>query len=112
MKKKNDEITLEDIHTAAALMGPFQDDKGRHWRGLELKEVRDTQYPKTKAIVLKKTKWAEEFMQLYLGRHILMEPHDLVRNLDELRDQIKARIKQSSSHYVEERKKGGDDAGA
>lgn len=104
MKKRfteqDGEMVLEDAHMAAALQGPFWDDKGKEWQGLEFLRVQDTEFDDTKEIVFRKDEHTDEIVQLYLNRLIRVEPHTYANNLAELRDLIKSRIKETSSHNV------------
>ena len=114
MKKRYDEtdgeIVFEDVSMAAALMTDYFDEKGEKHKGLEFLRVQDTPFPDTKEVVLKKDDSFTEIIQLYFNKRIRVEPHDYLNKIGELKDLIKARIKQTTSHYVEERKKGGEDA--
>ena len=113
MKKRYDatdgEIVFEDVSMAAALMMDYFDEKGEKHKGLEFLRVQDTPFPDTKEVVLKKDDSFTEIIQLYFNKRIRVEPHDYLNKIGELKDLIKARIKQTGSYYVEERKKGGGD---
>ena len=108
MKKRYDttdgEIVFEDVSMAAALMMDYFDEKGEKHKGLEFLRVQDTPFPDTKEIVLKKRDNFAEIIQLYFNKRIRVEPHDYLNKIGELKDLIKARIKQTTGHYVEERK--------
>jgi len=103
------EVTTEDIATAAALMGKHYHEDGTEHNGLLFLGIRDTDFPHTKEIVLWKNKEYETLIQLYMNQKLRIEPHDYLNRIGELKDLMKAHIKQTGSHYVEERKRGGED---
>jgi len=113
MKKRYDEtdgeIVFEDVSMAAALTGKHYHEDGTEHEGLEFLRVQDTPFPDTKEVVLKKNEELDSLIQLYLTKRMRVEPHDYLNRIGELKDLIKARIKQTTGHYVEERKKGGED---
>lgn len=116
MKKRydetNGEIVFEDVSMAAALTGKHYHQDGTEHQGLEFLRVQDTPFSDTKEVVLEKNEETEDLIQLYLNKKLRIEPHDYLNRIGELKDLIKARIKQTGSHYIEERKQGGEDADA
>ena len=108
MKKRyaegNNEIVFEDISMAAALMVDYFDEKGEKHKGLEFLRVQDTPFPATKEVVLKKDDSFTEIIQLYFNKRIRVEPHDYLNKIGELKDLIKARIKQTSTHNIHNKK--------
>ncbi|MBA7693621.1 hypothetical protein ES703_102209 [subsurface metagenome] len=96
----NGEVVFEDISMAAALMGNYFDEEGKKRKGLKFLRVQDTPFPDTKAVVLKKEKIFESLIQLYFNKKIRIEPHEYLSRIGELKDLIKSRIKQTSTHQI------------
>ena len=96
----NGEVVFEDIPMAAALMGDHFDEQGKKQRGLQFLRIQDTPFPDTKEIVLKKEKEFEKLVQLYFNKNIRIEPHEYLNRIGELKDLVKARMKQISTHQI------------
>lgn len=98
-RETNNEIALEDVSMAAALTCDYYDEEGRH-KGLEFLRVQDTLYSETKEIILSKGNeehWLKA-QALYMNKKMRLEPHDYLNTIGELKDLIKARVKETSSH--------------
>jgi len=105
-RETNGELALEDVSMAAALMGSYFDEQGKKHQGLKFLRIQDTPFSDSKEIILKKPAGKNfwEIVQFYFAKKMRVEPHDYLNKIGELKDLIKARIKQTTGHYVEERK--------
>ena len=96
----NGEVVFEDISMAAALMGDYFDEEGKKRKGLKFLRIEDTPFPETKQVVLRKGKDFGALVQLYFNKKVRIEPHEYLNRIGELKDLIKSRIKQTSTHQT------------
>jgi len=130
-KEADNEICVRNAFTAAALMSKSFDHsqlrgvlkdylsaeeieeiiaKLEAKRGWKYLRVQDTMFDTTKEVVFERNEETERLLTLFMNRQVYVEPHDFENNWGEVKDRIKERIKQTTGHYVEERKKGGGNA--